>query len=230
MLGQNPRFAHLAAAASTYLHLLRPFLTQHGRFLDLGRRDLACLAAIEQEYPYLELYGLRPFPMASAASPQDLKATITAEPWNIHLYPAHYFDYIMLAQTLEDLPDPAAKMHDILHWLRPGGKLLIFCHNYRSPLNLLLGKRSPIYTAQHCQLYSPAALTYLCRGLKKVVLKSYVTFYQASYLWSLLQAAYPLLQRFKYPADLAVLKLPLPAGNIFAIFEQTSLLTAYPGR
>ena len=230
-LYKNSMFADSALsaqAAQTYLRLLRPYLTQHGRFLDIGCSDAAFLNLVQQEYPYLELCGLEPAQTAIAKINPHLQATITAEPWERQLYPAHYFDYIMLAQTIEHLTDPPKKMQDILHWLRPGGKLIIFAHNYHAFVNQILGKRSPIYDAQHCQLYSPQALTYLCQGMKKVVLKSYVNFYQSSYLWALVQGAYPILQRFKYPPDLAMLKLPLPAGNIMAIFEQTSLLTPYP--
>ena len=232
-LYQNAQFNHAslsAQAAQTYLHLLRPYLAQDGKFLDIGCSDGAFLQLAHTAFPYLELFGLEPSQAAIRQIHPALSAQITSEPWAQHLYPAHYFDFIMLGQTLEHLANPLAKMQDILYWLRPGGKLIIFAHNYHALINRLLGRRSPIYDAQHCQIYSPKALTYLCRGLKKIVLKSYVNFYQASYLWALVQDAYPFCQRFKYPADLAMLKLPLPAGNIFALFEQTSLLTAYsPG-
>ena len=229
-LYQKAQFANAQLsqqAAQTYLRLLRPYLTPHGRILDIGCSDGALLYLIQQTFPYLELYGLEPSSAAIKHLSPQLKAQITTEPWAANLYPPHYFDFIILAQTLEHLAYPHQKITDLKYWLRPGGKLIIFAHNYHALINLILGPRSPIYDAQHGQIYSPKSLTYLCQGLKKEVLKSYLNYYQATYLWALIQEAYPVLQRFKYPQDLAMLKLPLPAGNIFAIFAQTSLLTAY---
>jgi SAM-dependent methyltransferase len=226
---RNPSWS--AMTAQTYLKLLRPYLAQHGRFLDIGCGDAAFLNLLQGEFAYLELYGLQLAPSAVGGPTAAFRAQITAEPWAKELYPAHYFDYIMLAQTIEHLPHLWDKMRDLLYWLRPGGKLIIFTHNYHSLVNRLLGQRSPIYDAQHGQLYSPKSLRHLGAGLKTIVLQSYLNYYPAPYLWALAQASFPGLQRFSFPEDLSTLKLPLPAGNILAIFEQTSLLHPYrPGQ
>ncbi len=45
--------------------------------------------------------------------------------------------------------------------LRPGGAFATVTHDYRSPVNRMLGKRSPIFDIEHMQLFSRRAVRFL---------------------------------------------------------------------
>ncbi|PIK73371.1 methyltransferase type 12, partial [Methylobacterium frigidaeris] len=61
-------------------------------------------------------------------------------------------------QTLEHVPDPRGLTQAAYDLLRPGGLIAFVTHDYRAPINRLLGRRSPIIDIEHMQLFCPASL------------------------------------------------------------------------
>jgi len=66
--------------------------------------------------------------------------------------------------TLEHVADPGEFVGAAYELLEPGGMLAVVVHNWRAPLNRLLGLRSPIIDVEHLQLFSPQSLRTLLAG------------------------------------------------------------------
>ena len=66
------------------------------------------------------------------------------------------FDLICCFMTMEHVRDPSAIAQAALRLLRPGGAFVTVTHDYRSLVNRLLGRRSPIIDIEHMQLFSTA--------------------------------------------------------------------------
>ncbi|MBP5296046.1 MAG: hypothetical protein J6Y94_01790 [Bacteriovoracaceae bacterium] len=195
--------------------------------MEIGHDAGNLLAQIQSSCGHLELYGLRPFGAALTMGHPGLKAPITTENWSRTLYPPHYFDGIILSQTLEHLLAPLQKMHDILYWLRPQGRIFIFAHHYRSLMNRIFGARSPLYHASRGQIYNPQALNYLmvkqhpCRPIYQ---KSYISWYPVKQLYLLFAPAFNKFFGPRPSQGMEDIMIPLPAGNFLAVYEGPSLL------
>lgn len=83
-------------------------------------------------------------------------------------------------------------------------------HDYRSLVNRLLGKRSPIIDIEHMQLFSPRSVRYLmdATGYKRISVKPFVNTYAARY-WLRLA---PLPNTLKRP--LLTMMRPIKADRI----------------
>jgi SAM-dependent methyltransferase len=66
-------------------------------------------------------------------------------------------------QTIEHVPDPAALVRGAAALLKPGGMLVLVCHDRRATINRLLSMRSPIIDVEHMQLFSPRSVEELLR-------------------------------------------------------------------
>ena len=212
-------------AAKTYWRNLQSFLPGDGRLLVIGSGDGTLLAEVQHHLPHLELYGLDLTQGAIKLS-SALSVPITTEAWAKELFPAHYFDFIVLPQTLEYLDRPTQKIQDILDWLRPPGKIFIFTRNHQAIFHRLLGSRSPIYTAGFRQIYTPQALNYLMRSCRPIARRRYVHWYPGSYLQGLLSPPFKVAQISWGGMEEVI--FPVPAGNFLAVYEGPSLLDGRP--
>jgi 2-polyprenyl-3-methyl-5-hydroxy-6-metoxy-1,4-benzoquinol methylase len=66
--------------------------------------------------------------------------------------------------TLEHIEDPGRFVQSVFDVLAPGGMIAVVVHDWRAPLNRLLGLRSPIIDVEHLQLFSPRSLQTLLAG------------------------------------------------------------------
>lgn len=132
--------------------------------------------------------------------------------------PKPVFSLVTLFQTIEHISNPRDFLDFARGSLVEGGVVAIACHNYRDPLNRLLGKKSPIFDIEHLQLYSPKSIGRLLSqaGFKEVSVRRYWNRYPISYLLKLS----PGLSRF-LPVKSAARRtiegivLPVRLGNLF---------------
>ena len=132
--------------------------------------------------------------------------------------PEPVFSLVTLFQTIEHIANPRDFLDFAQKSLVDGGAVVIACHNYRDPLNRLLGKKSPIFDIEHLQLFSPKAIGRLLSqaGFKEVSVRRYWNNYPVSYLFKLA----PVVSRFLSSESfikraLEGLVLPVRLGNLF---------------
>lgn len=192
-------------AACAYARAIAPVLGQLTRreaALEIGTGTGVFLEHLASA-GFRELVGVEPSTAAIAAAPLERRGWIRKGIFVEADFEAESFDLICCFMTLEHVRDPGDIARAALRLLRPGGVFLTVTHDYRSLVNRLLGKRSPIIDIEHMQLFSrDSIIELLCRaGFKKVNVASFTNRYS-----------------LRYWARLA----PLPSGlkNIFArLFE-----------
>lgn len=208
-------------AARTYARLLpaiEPHIPDQSGVLDIGTGDGAFLAMLLSR-GYTGVCGVEPSAAPIAAAAPAIRPLIRHGLFAAEDYTPQSFSLITCLQTLEHLSDPLAICKDIWALLKPGGALLIACHNRRGFTNRLLGKRSPIFDIEHLQLFSPISAKRLMEnaGYVNVHTRPYVNQYPFHYWLKLL----PLPTKLK-PAMIGAAKkigmghlpLPMPAGNL----------------
>jgi SAM-dependent methyltransferase len=93
------------------------------------------------------------------------------------------FDLICCFQTLEHVTDPRELVEASKRLLRKDGLLALVTHDYRAPVNRILGRRSPIIDIEHLQIFCRPSLSHLLTsaGLKTVTIESFANVYPLSY-------------------------------------------------
>jgi len=213
-----------AAAAKTYAGVLTPHLAA------LRLRDLAVDVGAGSGVllPWLltqgfkKVIGIEPSRAAIDAAPEEVRSMLREGMFSSSMLEGEAPSLICSFMTLEHLADPgqfAATAHGLLE---PGGAIAVIVHNWRAPLNRLLGLRSPIMDVEHLQLFSPQALRKLLEshGFEQITLKSIRNSYPLRY-WLRLT---PLPGSFKKglltlleKAGLADCHLSLNVGNMLAV-------------
>ena len=132
--------------------------------------------------------------------------------------PEPVFSLVTLFQTIEHITEPRDFLDFARDSLVPGGTVAIACHNYRDPLNRVLGKKSPIFDIEHLQLFSPKSISRLLQqaGFKEVSVRRYWNNYPVSYLLKLSRVARGFLSRESAAKrTLEGLVIPVRLGNLF---------------
>jgi SAM-dependent methyltransferase len=102
--------------------------------------------------------GVEPSTDPIAAAAPEVRALIEQGVFGPGLRPEASQSLITCFQTIEHVPDPMAMVRDAVAQLKPGGMLVIVCHDRRAPVNRALGLRSPIIDIEHMQLFSPQSV------------------------------------------------------------------------
>ena len=125
--------------------------------------------------------------------------------------------------TLEHVRDPGEFLANAFELLEPGGMVAVVVHNWRAPLNRLLGLRSPIIDVEHLQLFSPRSVRALLErtGFASVSQRDITNSYPLRY-WLRL-APMPagakrwIIRLLERAGGLADASVPLRVGNRLAV-------------
>jgi len=209
-------------AAATYaelVHRLLPRLPAEGGALDVGTGDGAFLSELTA-LGFGDVAGVEPSRAPIAAARPDVRDKIRQGVFNPADFEPGRFRLITAFQTLEHLPDPLEMCRAARELLRPGGALVVVCHDRRARVNRLMGLRSPINDVEHLQLFSRRSLPELLgrAGLRSVGLAPVVNRYPLRY-WLRLA---PLPGRARWLAAANVMRLGavpvrLRVGNLAAV-------------
>jgi SAM-dependent methyltransferase len=210
-------------AARAYARAITPVLGQLTRregALEIGTGTGIFLEHLAAE-GFRELVGVEPSIAAIAAAPLERRGWIREGMFVEADFSPESFDLICCFMTLEHVRDPRDLARAALRLLRPGGVFITVTHDYRSPVNRLLGKRSPIIDIEHMQLFSRHSIKeLLCRaGFKKVNVGSFANRYSLRY-WMRLAPLPPSLKDifarlFELPW-IREKKLSMNVGNMVA--------------
>jgi len=180
------------------------FMSIRGLLGRLQRRD----AALEigagtgtflkhlKEAGFSTLVGVEPSRAAIDAATPECKSWIREGMFRDQDFSSESFDLICCFMTMEHVRDPRGVAKSAMRLLRPGGVFLTVTHDYRSPVNRLLGRRSPIVDIEHIQIFSKKAIIYLFtrEGFVSVSAESFANGYSLRY-WARLS---PLPTRIKH--------------------------------
>lgn len=197
------------AAAITYRQLLEEeFSTPPQSILDIGCGDAAFLRQMINAGVTIA-HGIEPSHAAAALNPDD-RVEIKAATLQELRFDTKY-EAICLFQTIEHVPHPQELLELMREHLASNGSILIICHDRLSPVNLILGQRSPIFDIEHLQLFTQTGIRSLLAscGLRVTTMYRFVNRYPLSYA---LQIALPEIRSPKWMTRVMV---PVPAGNLF---------------
>lgn len=148
------------AAAKTYAGALE--LHMHaikGRHaaVDVGAGSGPLLPFLQAQ-GFSPVIGIEPSRAAIDAAPPAVRPLLREGMFSTSMLVGETPSLICSFMTLEHLHDPGNFVTTAHSLLEPGGALAIVVHNWRAPLNRVLGLRSPIIDVEHLQLFSPNAL------------------------------------------------------------------------
>lgn len=147
-------------AADAYFTAIAPLLQKlPGRrsALEIGTGTAAFLEHLARA-GFARVTGVEPSEAAIAAAPAHRRGWIRPGVFEHQDFAPESFDLVCCFMTLEHVADPAALLAAAWRLLRPGGAFVSVTHDYRSPVNRLLGKRSPIIDIEHLQLFCEKSL------------------------------------------------------------------------
>lgn len=147
-------------AARTYARVVGRLLGRlppEGRALDIGTGDGAFLAEL-LALGFEGVAGVEPSSAPIAAADARVRPLIRPGTFDPADFEPGAFRLVTCFQTLEHVRDPLELCAAAAALLRPGGALLVVCHDRRALVNRLMGRRSPINDVEHLQLFSPRSL------------------------------------------------------------------------
>ncbi|MEI6066004.1 MAG: class I SAM-dependent methyltransferase [Methylococcaceae bacterium] len=172
-------------AARAYIRVLQPALSKMARrrsALEIGAGTGTFLEHLLQE-GFTDLVGIEPSSAAIASAPVHRLAWMREGMFEEKNFVPESFDLVCCFMTLEHVRDPDVVAQAAFRLLRPGGAFVAVTHDYRSIVNRLLGKRSPIIDIEHLQLFSERSVRYLFEGAgyTDVTVKTFINTYSLRY-------------------------------------------------
>ena len=207
-------------AARSYVQAIRPVLAALPRresALEIGAGTGVFLESLQGE-GFSQLVGVEPSTAAIAAAPPQRRAWLREGMFNESDFAPGSFDLICCFMTMEHVRDPAAVAGAAFRLLRAGGAFVIVTHDYRSAVNRLMGKKSPIIDIEHLQLFSTDSVQRLLSGcgFERISIRAFVNRYALRYWTRLLplpSSAKSALTSLFSALGLADRKVGLNAGN-----------------
>jgi SAM-dependent methyltransferase len=214
-------------AARTYAKALTPHLARfplRHAAVDVGAGSgplLPWLAAAG----FSPVIGIEPSQSAIEAAPAETRDMLRMGMFSPDLLADVTPSLICSFMTLEHLASPGEFARQAYDLLEPGGMLAVIVHNWRAPLNRLLGMRSPIIDVEHLQLFSPSSLRRLLveAGFGRVRLESIKNTYPLRYWLRLTPFPRGLkdnLGKLMNLLKLGELLVSLRVGNLLALGEK----------
>jgi len=166
--------------------------------------------------------GIEPSTAAIEAAPAAVRPLIREGMFTSLMLDGVTPSLICSFMILEHLNNPSDFVADAYNLLESGGAIAVVVHNWRAPLNRLLGRRSPIIDIEHLQLFSPNSLQELLKktGFIKIKICAIRNRYPIRY-WLRLTPLPTSIKSFMInvldTCKLSDYSLTLNVGNIFAI-------------
>lgn len=173
------------AAACNYAKALAPYVARlDGRSaaVDVGAGSGPLLPWLNKN-GFSPVIGIEPSRAAIEAAPPAVRTMLREEMFSPDLLADVRLSLMCSFMSLEHLVDPGEFIGAAYELLEPGGMLAVVVHNWRAPLNRMLGLRSPIIDVEHIQLFSPQSLRMLLAqaGFMSIDLKSICNAYPLRY-------------------------------------------------
>ena len=157
-------------------------LENKGAALEIGTGTGVFLKHLK-EVGFSRLVGVEPSRAAIDAAAPECREWIREGMFNERDFDPESFDLVCCFMTMEHVRDPLEIAKSAWRLLRPGGVFLTVTHDYRSPVNRIFGKRSPIVDIEHLQIFSKKAIgeLFVRAGFEDVSAESFVNRYSLRY-------------------------------------------------
>ena len=207
-------------AARTYQALLQRLMQRHDltirHLLEVGCStgfflQKALALGIE------EAVGFEPSLDCYKAAPSEIRGHIINDIFSRDRLGEKQFDLACSFQVIDHLRDPKQAVISMSAALKPGGHLLIVCHDVESWTAKILGDHSPIFDVEHIYLFSRKTMSRLFQsaGLEIVEAGALANTYPLGYWMRMLPLANKLIPFT--PGFIRNLPLRLNVGNLFVL-------------
>lgn len=212
------------AAARSYAKALAPYVVRlagRNAAVDVGAGSGPLLAWL-CEIGFSPVFGIEPSRAAIDAAPPSVRPMLREGMFSPALLDGVRPSLLCSFMTLEHMSDPSDFVNSAYELLEPGGMLAVVVHNWRAPLNRLLGLRSPIIDLEHLQLFSPQSMRMLLRqaGFVSINLQTISNVYSLRYWLRLTPLTLGVKTRVASVFDrlgLSDAQLSLRVGNMLAL-------------
>ena len=150
-------------AANVYFHLILEILENisgKNTALEIGTGNGIFLDYLSKA-GFQKVIGIEPSLSAIKSAPPERQKKIQEGIFDENNYKPESFDLICCFMTMEHVLDPKIISDSVFQLLKPGGAFVTITHNYRSLINKLLGKKSPIIDIEHMQVFSNISIVNL---------------------------------------------------------------------
>ena len=217
------------AAASSYINSLSIVfnsMTNLNSALDIGTGTGILLDKLK-EVGFKKVVGIEPSILPIKAAPDYRKDWIINDIFKDSYFNKNSFDFIFCAMTMEHIRDPKDIAIKSYNLLTEGGAIVFVVHDYRSFVNRLFGKKSPIIDIEHLQLFSKKSIHKLLTiaGYENISIRSFKNSYPLKYwlrLTPLPDMLKSILMNFFKFFRLDNIKISFNVGNLLAYgFKKT---------
>lgn len=213
-----------ADAACAYIRALAPVfaqLTGRSGVVEIGSGTGVLLERL-QEQGFTDLVGIEPSAAAIAAAPAHRRSWLREGIFREADFAPESFDLVCCFMTLEHVRDPLAVARSARRLLRPGGVFATVTHDYRSVVNRMLGRKSPIIDIEHMQIFSGRSIRRLLEqaGFSRVSSRPFRNRYALNYwlrLAPLPAGLKRMIARVLQATGFGRLKLTVNVGNTLAV-------------
>jgi len=208
-------------AAETYIDQLNDVLstlTPNSKILEIGSGSGEFLYNLKK-IGFTNLTGIEPSISAINSAHPDIKSHLKQGIFQANAFHESDYDLVCCFMTMEHVYDPREISESVNKLLKKGGSFVIVIHNYRSLVNKILGKKSPIIDIEHMQLFSNKSIRSLLNktNYQNICIKKFSNYYSINYWVRLLPLSVliknifiKILNKF----NLGNFKIKINVGNI----------------
>ena len=168
---------------------------------------------------FTDLIGIEPSISAINSAHPEIKSHLQEGIFQVDDFQEMNYDLVCCFMTLEHVYDPREISESVNKILKKGGYFVIVLHNYRSLVNKILGKKSPIIDIEHMQLFSKKSIGLLFNktNYQDIQIKDFYNHYPIKY-WIRLSPIPNLIKnifiKLLHKFNLGNFKIKINVGNI----------------
>lgn len=207
-------------AADTYINLILKLSKKYG--VNVGSLlEIGCSTGFLLEKALRagigNVTGFEPSRQCKEHAVAEVKEHIINDVFSMETLGDQQFDMACTFQVIDHLKNPGGVVADMGKAVRPGGLILIVCHDVESWSAKLLKGSSPIFDVEHVYLFSRETIARLFRdqGIEVLETGSLANTYPLSYWMRMLPVMNKLVKVF--PGFIRNIPVGLNAGNLYII-------------
>ena len=193
-------------------------LNLNSRILEIGSGSGAFLYNLKKK-GFTDLTGIEPSISAINSAHPEIKSHLQEGIFQVDDFQGTNYDLVCCFMTLEHVYDPREITESVSKILKKGGYFVMVVHNYRSLVNRILGRKSPIIDIEHMQLFSKKSIGLLLNktNYQDIQVKDLYNRYSINY-WIRLSPIPNLIKniciKLLNKFNLGNLKIKINVGNI----------------